>query len=71
MLQLLKWRSQNPSDLPAILCKLVSIKGEEIIKFLQDILDSLFNILGSDEQYYGESVFNALVRGFLFKYLLF
>ncbi|XP_019851718.1 PREDICTED: dedicator of cytokinesis protein 2-like isoform X2 [Amphimedon queenslandica] len=61
MLQLLKWRSQHPSDLPTILCKLVSIKGEEIIKFLQDILDSLFNILGSNEQYYGEPVFNALV----------
>lgn len=62
MLKLLKWKFMNPSDLPATLCKLVSIKGEEIIKFLQDVLDSLFEILGSKEQNCGESVFNALVN---------
>jgi hypothetical protein len=62
MLSLLKWR-EKPRDIKTILCNIVHLDGEEIVKFLQDTLDSLFNILNENSQY-GESVFNALVAIF-------
>ena len=37
------------------------IRGEELIRFLQDILDCLFEILNADSNKYGELVFDALV----------
>ena len=37
------------------------IRGEEVVKFLQDTLDCLFEILNTDSNKYGELVFDALV----------
>ena len=37
------------------------IRGEELVRFLQDILDCLFEILDTDNNKYGELVFHALV----------
>ena len=62
MLALLKWRTVSSFTLPLTLGKVLSIDGEEIVKFLQDTLDSLFAILDQDSEKYGVSVFNALVR---------
>ena len=62
MLSLLKWRQKQPSEIPSILGNVIYIDGEEIVKFLQDTLDSLFDILASNSQNYGEPVFKALVR---------
>lgn len=62
MLSLLKWRQKQPPEIPSILGNVIFIDGEEIVKFLQDTLDSLFDILASNSQNYGEPVFKALVR---------
>ena len=40
---------------------MMCIRGEELIRFLQDILDCLFEILNIDNNKYGEFVFDALV----------
>ena len=48
--------------LPLTLGKVLSIDGEEIVKFLQNILDCLFDILNEDPEKYGRAVFDALVR---------
>ncbi|XP_051950003.1 dedicator of cytokinesis protein 5-like [Xyrauchen texanus] len=62
LLGLLNWRS-NTGRLGEILQKLMDVDGGEIIKFLQDTLDALFNIMmeTSDEETYDTLVFNALV----------
>lgn len=41
----------------------MNVDGEEIVKFLQDSLDALFNILmqNSDSDTYDELVFDALI----------
>ena len=62
MLALLKWRSVSSFTLPLTLGRVLSIDGEEIVKFLQDTLDCLFGILDQDSEKYGIAVFNALVR---------
>lgn len=61
MLHLLKWRTKGPHELPQILRDVASIDGGEIVKFLQDTLDSLFAILTSNSNMYGEAVFIAIV----------
>lgn len=62
LLGLLKYHSQ-PEQLPAILQALMKVDGEEVVKFLQDVLDALFNILmqNSDSDAYDRSVFECLV----------
>lgn len=62
LLGLLNWRS-NTERLEIILQKLMEVEGGEIIKFLQDTLDALFNIMmeTSEEETYDTLVFNALV----------
>ena len=60
MLSLLKWRQQYPRNLQNVISKVHHIDGGEIVKFLQDTLDSLFDIL-ADNPTYGECVFDALV----------
>ncbi|XP_057212417.1 dedicator of cytokinesis protein 5 [Triplophysa rosa] len=62
LLGLLNWRS-NTERLEEILQKLMAVEGGEIIKFLQDTLDALFNIMmeTSEEETYDTPVFNALV----------
>ncbi|KAA8592767.1 hypothetical protein FQN60_018222, partial [Etheostoma spectabile] len=61
LLGLLNWRS-NPEDLDQILQRLMEVEGGEIVKFLQDTLDALFNIMmeTSEKETYDTLVFNAL-----------
>ncbi|XP_035496303.1 dedicator of cytokinesis protein 5 isoform X1 [Scophthalmus maximus] len=62
LLGLLNWRS-NPEALDQILQRLMEVEGGEIVKFLQDTLDALFNIMmeTSEKDTYDTLVFNALV----------
>ncbi|XP_041854443.1 dedicator of cytokinesis protein 5 isoform X2 [Melanotaenia boesemani] len=62
LLGLLNWRS-NPENLEQILQRLMEVEGGEIVKFLQDTLDALFNIMmeTSEKDTYDTLVFNALV----------
>uniref|UniRef100_A0A8C4X026 Dedicator of cytokinesis 1 n=1 Tax=Eptatretus burgeri TaxID=7764 RepID=A0A8C4X026_EPTBU len=62
LLGLLKWRS-NPSMLRENLKQLMKVNGEEVVKFLQDTLDALFNIMmeNSESELYDNLVFDALV----------
>ncbi|TNM89956.1 hypothetical protein fugu_004190 [Takifugu bimaculatus] len=62
LLGLLNWRS-HPEDLDQILQRLMEVEGGEIVKFLQDTLDALFNIMmeTSEKDTYDTLVFNALV----------
>ncbi|XP_015202316.1 dedicator of cytokinesis protein 1 isoform X1 [Lepisosteus oculatus] len=62
LLGLLKWRS-NTSLLQQNLRQLMKVDGGEVVKFLQDTLDALFNIMmeNSDIDTYDTLVFDALV----------
>ncbi|XP_040008836.1 dedicator of cytokinesis protein 4b [Xiphias gladius] len=59
MLDLLKWRA-HPERINDSLSKLKEIDGSEIVKFLQDTLDTLFGILDESSQRYGLKVFDSL-----------
>lgn len=61
MLDLLKWRA-HPEKITVCLSKLKEIDGSEIVKFLQDTLDTLFGILDESSQKYGSKVFDCLVH---------
>ena len=63
LLGLLKWR-MKPQLLQENLEKLKIVDGEEVVKFLQDTLDALFNIMmeHSQSNEYDILVFDALVR---------
>ncbi|MGH0125600.1 UNVERIFIED_CONTAM: hypothetical protein FKN15_010366 [Acipenser sinensis] len=61
MLDLLKWRA-HPERITDSLSKLKEIDGSEIVKFLQDTLDTLFGILDVSSQKYGLKVFDCLVH---------
>uniref|UniRef100_A0A8C4P2U3 Dedicator of cytokinesis 4 n=1 Tax=Dromaius novaehollandiae TaxID=8790 RepID=A0A8C4P2U3_DRONO len=61
MLDLLKWRT-HPDKIAGCLSKLKEIDGSEIVKFLQDTLDTLFGILDENSQKYGSKVFDCLVH---------
>uniref|UniRef100_A0A673KX18 Dedicator of cytokinesis protein 3-like n=1 Tax=Sinocyclocheilus rhinocerous TaxID=307959 RepID=A0A673KX18_9TELE len=60
LLALLKWKA-NPDRVMDILGRLRHVCGEEIVKFLQDILDTLFSILDDNTDKYGPLVFQSLV----------
>uniref|UniRef100_A0A3P9HZU8 Dedicator of cytokinesis 5 n=1 Tax=Oryzias latipes TaxID=8090 RepID=A0A3P9HZU8_ORYLA len=62
LLGLLNWRS-NSEDLDKILRRLMEVEGGEIVKFLQDTLDALFNIMMEtcQKDTYDTLVFDALV----------
>uniref|UniRef100_A0A665WM75 Dedicator of cytokinesis 1 n=1 Tax=Echeneis naucrates TaxID=173247 RepID=A0A665WM75_ECHNA len=62
LLGLLKWRS-NTSLLQKNLRQLMKVEGGEVVKFLQDTLDALFNIMmeNSDSDTFDTLVFDALV----------
>ncbi|XP_004046849.2 dedicator of cytokinesis protein 5 isoform X1 [Gorilla gorilla gorilla] len=62
LLGLLNWRS-NSQNIKHNLKKLMEVDGGEIVKFLQDTLDALFNIMMemSDSETYDFLVFDALV----------
>lgn len=59
---LLKW-SENPERLEESLTQLLRVSPEEIVKFLQDILDALFDILvqNNDPLRYDDLVFQCLL----------
>ncbi|XP_064175400.1 dedicator of cytokinesis protein 4-like isoform X3 [Anguilla rostrata] len=61
MLDLLKWRA-HPERINDSLTKLKEIDGSEIVKFLQDTLDTLFGILDENAQRHGLKVFDCLVH---------
>lgn len=63
LLGLLNW-SSNPGDLEESLHAMMDVKSEEVVKFLQDILDALFNILvlNTDPDKFDLLVFKCLVR---------
>uniref|UniRef100_A0A9J7XHS7 Dedicator of cytokinesis 4b n=1 Tax=Cyprinus carpio carpio TaxID=630221 RepID=A0A9J7XHS7_CYPCA len=61
MLDLLKWRA-HPERINDSLSKLKEIDGSEIVKFLQDTLDTLFGILDESSQRYALKVFDCLVH---------
>lgn len=63
LLGLLNW-SSNPGDLEESLNAMMNVKPEEVVKFLQDILDALFNILvlNTDPDKFDLLVFKCLVR---------
>lgn len=63
LLGLLNWTSE-PDTLAASLNALMKVDGEEVVKFLQDVLDALFNMLmqNSDSDVYDNKVFECLVR---------
>lgn len=62
LLGLLNWIS-DPNHVTDNLAALMKVNGEEVVKFLQDVLDALFNILmlNSDSDLLDEMVFNCLV----------
>ncbi|XP_076759592.1 dedicator of cytokinesis protein myoblast city isoform X3 [Xylocopa sonorina] len=62
LLGLLNWASHN-TDLKESLTALMKVDGEEVVKFLQDVLDALFNILmsNSDSDVYDDMVFECLL----------
>ncbi|PSN51994.1 Dedicator of cytokinesis protein 1 [Blattella germanica] len=62
LLGLLNWTS-NPDGLKNSLAALMKVDGEEVVKFLQDVLDALFNILmqNSDSDLYDNMVFECLL----------
>jgi hypothetical protein len=64
VLGLLKWKEAPREDIPDLLKQLIFVGEIEVVKLLNDILDSLFGILveyqGNDE--YEDLVFTALVR---------
>ncbi|KAI4786875.1 hypothetical protein KUCAC02_036837, partial [Chaenocephalus aceratus] len=59
LLALLKWKA-HPDRVMDILGRLRHVSGEEIVKFLQDILDTLFSILDDNTDKYGPLVFQSL-----------
>uniref|UniRef100_A0A674D6M5 Dedicator of cytokinesis 1 n=1 Tax=Salmo trutta TaxID=8032 RepID=A0A674D6M5_SALTR len=68
LLGLLKWRS-NTSLLQQNLRQLMKVEGGEVVKFLQDTLDALFNIMmeNSDSDTFDTLVFDSLVSTACFK----
>uniref|UniRef100_A0AAY4C004 Dedicator of cytokinesis 3 n=1 Tax=Denticeps clupeoides TaxID=299321 RepID=A0AAY4C004_9TELE len=60
LLALLKWKA-HPDCVMDILGRLRHVSGEEVVKFLQDILDTLFSILDDNTDKYGQLVFQSLV----------
>jgi len=62
LLGLLNWTS-HPDKLRTSLSALMNVDGEEVVKFLQDVLDALFNILmhNSDSDLFDNMVFECLV----------
>ncbi|XP_062855261.1 dedicator of cytokinesis protein 3-like [Trichomycterus rosablanca] len=60
LLTLLKWKA-NPERVLDALSRLRLINGVEIVKFLQDLLDTLFSLLDDNIDKYGPLVFQSLV----------
>ncbi|XP_064489712.1 dedicator of cytokinesis protein 3-like isoform X2 [Ornithodoros turicata] len=66
LLCLLKWK-ENPDKIHDTLNKVMKLNGEEIVKFLQDILDALFSMFSTGDgnsTLYSGLVFKALIHIF-------
>lgn len=66
LLSLLKWK-ENPDKIHDTLSKVMKLNGEEIVKFLQDILDALFSMFSTGDgnsTLYSGLVFKALIHIF-------
>lgn len=65
LLGLLNW-SCKPEGLRHSLTAFRNVSGGEVVKYLQDVLDALFNILmqNSDSDLYDDLVFKCIVRRF-------
>lgn len=63
LLGLLNWASHKETLRESLLA-LMKVDGEEVVKFLQDILDALFNILmdNPESDVYDELVFDCLLH---------
>ncbi|KAH0557836.1 dedicator of cytokinesis protein 2 isoform X1 [Cotesia glomerata] len=55
--------ASRPTDLKESLTALMKVDGEEVVKFLQDVLDALFNILinNFDNDLYDDMVFECIL----------
>ncbi|XP_008557534.1 dedicator of cytokinesis protein 1 isoform X3 [Microplitis demolitor] len=55
--------TSRPTDLKESLSALMKVDGEEVVKFLQDVLDALFNILinNFDSDLYDDMVFECIL----------
>ncbi|KAG7254522.1 hypothetical protein CRUP_001383, partial [Coryphaenoides rupestris] len=62
LLALLNWKA-HPDRVLDILGRLRQISGEEIVKFLRDVLDTLFCLLDDNTDKYGPLVFQSGRRG--------
>ncbi|XP_066284414.1 dedicator of cytokinesis protein 3-like isoform X2 [Branchiostoma lanceolatum] len=60
LLGLLKWKA-HPDRVQDTLQRLTRVDGEDIVKFLHDILDTLFAIMDENTEKYGKQVFQVLV----------
>lgn len=50
MLSLLQWKeAKEPHQIQDALTKALRLDGEELVKFLQDILDALFSMFSTDD----------------------
>lgn len=71
LMNLLRWRElvkRNNKDFEAALDKFKDIKGDEIVKFLQDILDTLFDtftLYSTREDNHSGLIFKVLINIFL------
>lgn len=66
LLNVLQWRS-NPSKIPQHLDNLVRLKGQELVRYLQDILDSLFDMFNAadgEQVPFAMDIFQTLVHIF-------
>ena len=66
LVALLKWKSQ-PEKVKQTLLSVLELPGEEIVKFLQDVLDVLFAMFVSEEgsnTEYSEDAFSVLLHIF-------
>ncbi|CAL1526646.1 unnamed protein product [Lymnaea stagnalis] len=66
LLNVLQWRS-NPSKIPQHLDNLIKLKGQELVRYLQDILDSLFDMFNAADREqvpFAMDIFQTLVHIF-------
>ncbi|KAH9508032.1 Dedicator of cytokinesis protein 3 [Bulinus truncatus] len=66
LLNVLQWRS-NPTKIPQNLDNLIKLKGQELVRYLQDVLDALFDMLSAGEKEQGPfamEIFQTLVHIF-------
>lgn len=48
LMNFLNWKS-NAASIPDILNRIMKLDGEEVVKFLQDILDTIFSLFSTED----------------------